>query len=166
MILREAIPGGQGSRPARNATARRLRASRTSRPMRIRMAMEWSSRPSWKSGLSLTRLPGLEILASLDSSGSPSGKGDFLQSQCQCPTSSPVLTLRPLIHGLDNEHPDGCIQPAFMYKAGNCAYIHNPFYAAQILLDSLKALERPVKPWVGLQATGHATDYRTIVVNP
>ena len=53
----------------------------------------------------------------------------------------------------------------FMYKAGNCVYIHNPFYAAQILQDSLKALG--VTP-TGVRPAGdrNATDYRTIVVNP
>ena len=53
-----------------------------------------------------------------------------------------------------------------MYKAGNCVYIHNPFYAAQILQDSLKAIGAPVKPWVRPAGDRNATDYRTIVVNP
>jgi hypothetical protein len=54
---------------------------------------------------------------------------------------------------------------AFLYKAGNCVYVHNPFYAAQILQDSLKALG--VTP-TGVRPAGdrNATDYRTIVVNP
>jgi len=53
----------------------------------------------------------------------------------------------------------------FIYKAGNCVYIHNPFYTAQILQDSLKALG--VTP-TGVRPAGdrNATDYRTIVVNP
>ena len=53
----------------------------------------------------------------------------------------------------------------FLYKAGNCVYIHNPFYAAQILQDSLKALG--ITP-TGVRPAGdrNATDYRTIVVNP
>ncbi|HSB04871.1 MAG TPA: hypothetical protein VLK23_06705 [Thermodesulfobacteriota bacterium] len=56
----------------------------------------------------------------------------------------------------------------FMYKAGNCVAWHNPWYAAQILQDSLKVINAPVKPWVrptgGIQR--NATDYRTIIVNP
>ena len=54
---------------------------------------------------------------------------------------------------------------SLLYKAGNGAYIHNPFYAAQILQDSLKALG--VTP-TGVRPAGNrkATDYRTIVVNP
>ena len=53
----------------------------------------------------------------------------------------------------------------FLYKAGNCIYIHNPFYAVQILQDSLRALG--VTP-TGVRPAGdrNATDYRTIVVNP
>jgi hypothetical protein len=53
----------------------------------------------------------------------------------------------------------------FIYKAGNCVYIHNPFYTAQILQDSLKTLG--VTP-TGVRPAGdrNATDYRTIVVNP
>jgi hypothetical protein len=53
----------------------------------------------------------------------------------------------------------------FLYKAGNCVYIHNPFYSAQILQDSLEALG--VTP-TGVRPAGDrdATDYRTIVVNP
>jgi hypothetical protein len=54
----------------------------------------------------------------------------------------------------------------FNYKAGGCSYVHNPFYAAQILQDSLKAIKAPVKPWVRPAGDRPATDYRTIVVNP
>ena len=54
---------------------------------------------------------------------------------------------------------------SFLYKAGNCAYVHNARYAAQILQDSLRALG--VTP-TGVRPPGDrdATDYRTIVVNP
>jgi hypothetical protein len=48
---------------------------------------------------------------------------------------------------------------SFLYKAGNCRYVHNPFYSAQILQDSLRALG--VTP-TGVRPTGdrNATDYR------
>jgi hypothetical protein len=50
---------------------------------------------------------------------------------------------------------------AFMYKAGNCAYVHNVLYAAQILQDSIKAVNGPTKPWVRPAGDRPATDYRT-----
>jgi hypothetical protein len=50
---------------------------------------------------------------------------------------------------------------AFMYKAGNCAYIHNVLYTAQILQDSIKAVNGPPKPWVRPAGDRPATDYRT-----
>jgi hypothetical protein len=53
---------------------------------------------------------------------------------------------------------------SFLYKAGNCAYVHNVFYSAQILQDSLKAVNAPVKPWVRPAGDRNATDYRTIVI--
>jgi hypothetical protein len=55
----------------------------------------------------------------------------------------------------------------FFYKAGNCAYVHNGFYTAQILLDSLKALG-VTSPGYKNRPAGdrNANDYRTIVVNP
>ncbi len=53
----------------------------------------------------------------------------------------------------------------FFYKAGNCAYVHNSKYVAQILQDSLKALGVS-KPWFRPTGDRNATDYRTIVVNP
>jgi hypothetical protein len=48
---------------------------------------------------------------------------------------------------------------SFLYKAGNCRYVHNPFYSAQILQDSLRALG--VTP-TGVRPAGdrNATDYR------
>jgi hypothetical protein len=54
---------------------------------------------------------------------------------------------------------------SFLYKAGVCRSLHNAFYSAQILQDSLKALG--VTP-TGVRPAGdrNATDYRTIVVNP
>jgi hypothetical protein len=50
---------------------------------------------------------------------------------------------------------------AFLYKAGGCAYVHNVFYAAQILQDSIKAVNGPTKPWVRPAGDRPATDYRT-----
>jgi hypothetical protein len=55
---------------------------------------------------------------------------------------------------------------AFMYKAGNCAYVHNAKYAAQILQDSLRALGAPARPWVRPAGDRDARNYSTIVVNP
>jgi hypothetical protein len=53
---------------------------------------------------------------------------------------------------------------SFMYKAGNCAYVHNIKYAAQILQDSLKALG--VTP-TGVRPAGDrsANDYRVLQNN-
>ena len=55
----------------------------------------------------------------------------------------------------------------FLYKSGNCAYVHNGFYAAELLLDSLKALGVTSPGYKNRPAGDRsATDYRTIVVNP
>ena len=55
----------------------------------------------------------------------------------------------------------------FLYKAGNCAYVHNVFFSAQILLDSLKALGVTSPGYENRPAGDRsAIDYRTIVVNP
>ncbi|OGP93170.1 MAG: hypothetical protein A2156_08435 [Deltaproteobacteria bacterium RBG_16_48_10] len=56
---------------------------------------------------------------------------------------------------------------SFMHKAGNCAPYHNVKYAAQVLLDSLKALGVTSPGYKNRPAGDRsATDYRTIVVNP
>ena len=60
---------------------------------------------------------------------------------------------------------------SFLYKAGACRSLHDPFYSAQILIDSLKALGVTLnsdtgKPFVRPAGNRNATDYRTIVVNP
>jgi hypothetical protein len=61
-----------------------------------------------------------------------------------------------------------------LYKQGNAVYVHNYYYASQILIDSLRALgvttnpytgnpfERPTTPPGG--TTRQATDYRTITI--
>jgi hypothetical protein len=53
---------------------------------------------------------------------------------------------------------------SFLYKAGNCAYVHNVFYSAQILQDSIKAIGGPIKPWVRPAGDRNATDYSKIVI--
>jgi len=56
---------------------------------------------------------------------------------------------------------------SFLYKSGNCAYIHNIFYSAQLLVDSLKALGVTSPGYKNRPAGDRsANDYRTIVVNP
>jgi hypothetical protein len=56
---------------------------------------------------------------------------------------------------------------SFMHKAGASTPYHNVFYAAQVLLDSLKALEVTSPGYVNRPAGNrNAIDYRTIVVNP
>lgn len=60
---------------------------------------------------------------------------------------------------------------SFLYKAGVCRSLHNPFYSAEIIIDSLKALGVTAnldtgKPFVRPAGSRQATDYRTIVVNP
>ena len=61
-----------------------------------------------------------------------------------------------------------------IYKTGNAAYVHNYYYTAQILIDSLRSIGvttnpktgnpfvRPTSPTGG--TTHQATDYRTIVI--
>ena len=48
-----------------------------------------------------------------------------------------------------------------MYKAGNCAYVHNVFYAAQILQDSLKAIKATSQTMGAACRRPAATNYRT-----
>ena len=53
----------------------------------------------------------------------------------------------------------------FLYSAGDCVYVHNPFYAAEILLDSIKALGVTSPGYKNRPAGDRsATDYRTIVL--
>jgi len=54
----------------------------------------------------------------------------------------------------------------YSYKAGTAAYVHNSKYLAQLLIDSLKNLQAPTKPWARPAGDRSATDYRTIVINP
>jgi hypothetical protein len=50
---------------------------------------------------------------------------------------------------------------SFLYKAGNCASVHNAPFAAQILQDSIKAIQGPTMPWVRPAGDRNAVDYRT-----
>jgi len=56
---------------------------------------------------------------------------------------------------------------SYAYKAGNCVYVHNAPYIAQVLLDSLQVLG-VTNPGFQNRPAGNrnARDYRTIVINP
>jgi hypothetical protein len=55
---------------------------------------------------------------------------------------------------------------SWAYKSGTCVYYHNSRYVAQILQDSLQALQSTAPPGVRPVGTRSATDYRMIVINP
>jgi len=55
---------------------------------------------------------------------------------------------------------------AWAFKAGNAVYVHNVWYIAQILQDSLKALDVDTSNYFRPPTNRPATDYRTIVINP
>ena len=160
MILREVTPGGQGSRSARNATAE-IKSFQD-----IKASADYNGNGIVESAFAeigtLSPDTGLfgQLKAALQAKGiyyNPDANPYFFTGP-DFKTSYTAWTSNTLTAAFNLQ---------FNYKSGECSYVHNAFYASQILLDSLKALGVTSPGYKNRPAgTRSATDYRTIVVNP